>query len=443
MAKKVHARLEGFPIDKDIVGCETPLGAIPTTLRPIFRDRNDFDAGASLGEQTLAALDDSAAMIVIASPCSASSHYVNEEVRLFKSRYADRTVIPLIIDGSPGGGENECFAPALRFVVDADGTVTDAPAQLLAADLREKGDGFDLALAKLVARLIGLAPDDVFRRAERERRKQLRLRAAVAAAALALAAGGGYFYWDSRRSHADMTAIAALVTKLSAASEAEAAVPDNKEALTRAITAIAEGASTDPRYAQALDLLKAGKTKDAEPLLLAVAEDKKKRADRDNKDAAAAYRNLGAIKAVSDPKSAREAYEEAAKLDPDDVQGLARNAYLQLEAEFWDKAQAGFERVIAIGKPGLDDQQIVRAHFGLGYLHKSYREFEPAKAEFKFGGDIARRHANADEVSAVWRGEIAQSLYGIGLVFWAEDKFPEALKNSSGEPRHHTATRRC
>ena len=199
VVKRVHGRLEGFPIDKDVVGRETPLGAIPKTLRPIFRDRNDFGAGASLGEQTLAALDESAAMIVIASPRSAGSHYVNEEIRLFKSRHPDRAVIPLISDGSPDSGEIECFAPALRFVVGADGSVTDAPAHVLAADLREKGDGFDLALAKVVARLIGLSPDDVYRRAERERRKQSRLRAAVMVVVLALVGAGGFLFWRSNQ----------------------------------------------------------------------------------------------------------------------------------------------------------------------------------------------------------------------------------------------------
>jgi hypothetical protein len=51
-AKRVHGSLEGFPIDKDLVGRVTPTGAVPGTLRPIFRDRQDFDAGASLGDKT-------------------------------------------------------------------------------------------------------------------------------------------------------------------------------------------------------------------------------------------------------------------------------------------------------------------------------------------------------------------------------------------------------
>ena len=36
------ARLEGFGIDRELVGRETPMGPIPTSLRPIFRDRDDF-----------------------------------------------------------------------------------------------------------------------------------------------------------------------------------------------------------------------------------------------------------------------------------------------------------------------------------------------------------------------------------------------------------------
>jgi hypothetical protein len=44
-AKWLHARLEAFRIDKDLIGRETPVGPIPNTLRPIFRDRDDFSGG--------------------------------------------------------------------------------------------------------------------------------------------------------------------------------------------------------------------------------------------------------------------------------------------------------------------------------------------------------------------------------------------------------------
>lgn len=67
-AKWLHRGLESFRIDGDLVGRETKNGAIPKTLKPIFRDRDDFTAGHTLTEQTLAALDASAALIVICSP---------------------------------------------------------------------------------------------------------------------------------------------------------------------------------------------------------------------------------------------------------------------------------------------------------------------------------------------------------------------------------------
>src|SRR5215470_7626985 len=79
-ANWLHGRLEGFQIGRDLIGCETPMGRIPSALRPIFRDRDDFTAGHSLSEQTLAALDASASLLVICSPAAAKSDYVNEEV---------------------------------------------------------------------------------------------------------------------------------------------------------------------------------------------------------------------------------------------------------------------------------------------------------------------------------------------------------------------------
>jgi hypothetical protein len=51
-AKWLHRGLESFRIDKDLAGRETEVGPVPPTLRPIFRDRDDFTAGHSLTEQS-------------------------------------------------------------------------------------------------------------------------------------------------------------------------------------------------------------------------------------------------------------------------------------------------------------------------------------------------------------------------------------------------------
>jgi TIR domain len=147
-ARWLHRGLETFPIDKDLVGQETATGVVPSALRPIFRDRDDFTAGKTLTEQTLSALDAAQALIVVCSPAAAKSRYVNEEIRLFKSHYPEWPVIPLIVGGKPGDLKSECFPPALKFKLDTGGQTTTEADELLAADAQEEGDGKNLALAK-------------------------------------------------------------------------------------------------------------------------------------------------------------------------------------------------------------------------------------------------------------------------------------------------------
>ena len=203
-AKWLHRALENLRIDKDFVGRATATGTIPISLRPIFRDRDDFTAGHTLTDQTLAALDGSAALIVICSPQAAKSQYVNEEIRLYKSRHKGRHVIPLIVAGRSGDTELECFPPALKFKLDTKGRITKRKVELLAADARESGDGKQLALAKVVAGLLGLSSDDVFRRAERERRRKGRVRNGIIAtlAILAVAATGSAVYaWQQLKTN--------------------------------------------------------------------------------------------------------------------------------------------------------------------------------------------------------------------------------------------------
>ena len=168
--KSLHGQLEGFRIDRDLAGRATAMGPVPPTLRPIFRDREDFTGGHTLTGATIAALDQSAALIVLCSTVAATRPAVNEEVRLFRRRHPDRPVIPVIIDGT----YPDNFPPALRFEIAADGTITDHPVTILGPDLREAGDGKTLGLAKVVAGLIGVGTDEIVRRAEREARRRMR-----------------------------------------------------------------------------------------------------------------------------------------------------------------------------------------------------------------------------------------------------------------------------
>jgi hypothetical protein len=123
-AKWLQTALEHYRIDRDLVGRETPVGPVPKSLRPIFRDREDFSAGHSLTEQTIAALEASQFLIVLCSPNAAQSRHVNEEIRHFKMLGSGDRVVPIIADGEPGSADRECFPEALRFKVESDGRIT-------------------------------------------------------------------------------------------------------------------------------------------------------------------------------------------------------------------------------------------------------------------------------------------------------------------------------
>jgi tetratricopeptide (TPR) repeat protein len=134
---------------------------------------------------------------------------------------------------------------------------------------------------------------------------------------------------DQKRIDDKIDEIKVLVQQLIAVSPAQAA-PGRERAVGTAVEAIAKGAAAgDARLQQALDLLRAGNTQDASRMLQIFADDKtaqivqdKEHLKADSLDAAAAYRNLGAIAGLADPKRALEAYEKAAALDPDDMESL-------------------------------------------------------------------------------------------------------------------------
>jgi hypothetical protein len=165
---------------------------VPKALRPV-RDREDFSAGHSLTAQTIAALEASQFLIVICSPRSAQSPYANEEIRRFKALGRGERVLPVIVDGEPGDPARGCFAPALRFKLAPDGTLSGEHEEPIAADARPQGDGKEMAKLKLAAGLLGLRLDEIVGRAERVRRQRLRRWVgALALAALTLAGLAGW-----------------------------------------------------------------------------------------------------------------------------------------------------------------------------------------------------------------------------------------------------------
>src|SRR5262245_5190827 len=262
-AKWLHGQLEGFRIDQDLVGRETSRGIVPKTLRPIFRDQEDFSAGDTLADATVSAIDQSAALLVLCSTVSAARPAVKEEVRLFRWRHPDRPVIPVMIDGT----FPDNYPPALRFEIGSDGGVTDRPVTILAPDLREEADGRQLGLAKIVSGLIGVGSDDIYRRAERARRAAARFRNAViggVAVLIVAGVGSGIVNWKQWLTNeglldatlAQFTGAVDTAVKASANALPLAWTRNMLEGADRALTAMTEQGQNNPkiRYRKAIML---------------------------------------------------------------------------------------------------------------------------------------------------------------------------------------------
>src|SRR5262245_55810034 len=444
-ANWLHGRLEGFRIDSDLIGRETPMGLIPSTLRPIFRDRDDFTAGHSLTEQTLAALDSSAALIVLSSPDAARSHYVNEEVRLFKHRHPDRPIIPIILDGKPGDPASECFPPALKFEVSPDGTITDQPADLLAADMRATGDGRDLALAKVVARMLSVPADDVRKRQVSAQNWRLKVTAAIITVLAVLSLVTGFLVWEHQRQitgeetrerqrlareearDKQLAEMHGVVQRLLGISPAQAA-PGSARALGDAVADAQEGAAQgDERLQKALDLLKANRPQDAEPLFRAVADEKAARVKKDSKDAAAAYRNLGAIAGLGDPKRAREAYAKALEYDGEDPQALYWYGYLNFLAGDLGTAQRTLERLLDTATARGDQRGIYRAHLVQGQIMRNRGNSPLARDHVEKSLRVALAESASAKDDFEWQRDISEAQIRMGDVLRDQGNLSGAL----------------
>jgi len=183
----LHKAIESYRVPARLAGTSGRHGLVPKKLFPIFRDRTELSAAGGLDVALQNALDQSRCLIIICSPASAASRWVNEEILYFKRRGGEDRILCLIVDGEPGASagnqpERECFPPALRFKLGPDGALSDTPAEPLAADLREQADGRDGARLKILAGLLGVGFDDLKRRDLQTRNRRLAVLAGISTA---------------------------------------------------------------------------------------------------------------------------------------------------------------------------------------------------------------------------------------------------------------------
>ena len=191
----LHKALESYRPPRQLIGKITARGPIPKRLAPIFRDREELASATDLGTVINEALRQSACQIVICSPSSARSRWVNEEILAFKRLGREDRIFCLIIDGEPNASDDpartqeECFPPALRYKLGADGNLSAIRTEPIAADARPGKDGRSNAKLKLIAGVLGVGFDALRQREQQRRQRQLFAIASGAIAGMVLTSG--------------------------------------------------------------------------------------------------------------------------------------------------------------------------------------------------------------------------------------------------------------
>jgi len=173
----LHRALESYRVPRKLIGTTTAKGEVTARLRPVFRDRDDLSSASDLGLTVKQALADSENMIVVCSPESAASRWVNEEIRQFAALGRQKQIYCIIVDGQPPGPGQPatCFPEALAEV---------GLEEPLAADARKWADGKHLSKLKLIAGMLGL-PLDQLRQRDLQKRQKVWALAAIASVIIA------------------------------------------------------------------------------------------------------------------------------------------------------------------------------------------------------------------------------------------------------------------
>jgi hypothetical protein len=179
----LHHALEAYRVPRRLVGSKGEFGAVPGKLAPVFRDRDELSSATDLSEKITSALKESESLVVVCSPASAQSTWVNEEIRLFRTLGRGDRIFCVIVDGDPQSDEpgKACFPDAL---LEHEDGLQHEP---LAADIRKWADGKHLAKSKLVAGILGLRLDELRRRELQRKRKIQAATGIVLVAVIALA----------------------------------------------------------------------------------------------------------------------------------------------------------------------------------------------------------------------------------------------------------------
>ncbi len=163
IARRIQHDTEGFRIPKELRREDGKA-----RLGRLFRDEDELPASTSLGDQIEEALARSRFLVVVCTPETRESRWVEREVELFASLHGRDSILAALAEGE----RSQCLPDVLlyRKAVAEDGSIISEPMEPLAADFRvASGKSRRDETLRIVAAFLGCGFDDL-RQRERARR---------------------------------------------------------------------------------------------------------------------------------------------------------------------------------------------------------------------------------------------------------------------------------
>jgi WD40 repeat protein len=170
-AKWLHTALETYRVPQRLV---KERGIAPR-IRRIFRDEDELPASADLNKEIESALKQSRFLIVICSPRTPQSEWVNKEVERFREMGRHDQILALLVEGEPSESFPRALREIRRTIIGPRGVRQERieETEPLAADVRPARTESmrhlkRLARLRMLACILGCRFDDL-RRREHER----------------------------------------------------------------------------------------------------------------------------------------------------------------------------------------------------------------------------------------------------------------------------------
>ncbi len=164
IAKQIHSKIERYTVPREMR--ETWGGK---KLGKVFRDEEELPVSSNLSDSIYQALDNSDYLIVICSPDTPESLWVEREITYFIEHHGRDHVVAVLANGTP----ETSFPKALTTVTDENGNVIDT-IEPLAANLtgvnHEHSTGrLNKEIVRLYAAIMGCPFDALWQREKRQR----------------------------------------------------------------------------------------------------------------------------------------------------------------------------------------------------------------------------------------------------------------------------------